>query len=365
MPAIAPGSKILITSGSGFIGAQTILSALKQGYKVRTTVRSNEKGDYLVKLFESVGYKSDKFEYVIVEDLEKADGFDEAVQGVQGVAHTGSPFYFTKQGEDDPYEKLINPAVNGTTSILKSVQKHGSEVQRVVITSSFASVLHPVDGVVTYDVDKDWNTHAPAELEKKGKDVDGPTAYRASKTLAEKAAWKFVEDHKPKFDLVTVCPPLVLGPHIHQVESPEKLNTSSKQAYDLFTGAKKEGLTAAAGNCVDVRDVADIHIAALAEEKAGGQRVPASYGPYTWGQFAAAIHSSKHVSDAVKGKATKVDGKDGEGVKQSIFDGSKSEKLFGTKFKDIAQQTDGMALAFQDYEKRNWKGLPSPELLKL
>lgn len=65
--------------------------------------------------------------------------------------------------------------------------------------------------------EEDWNENSPAQLEEKGKDVAPPDAYRASKTLAEKAAWKFVEENKPKWDLVTMCPPLVLGPVEQQV----------------------------------------------------------------------------------------------------------------------------------------------------
>jgi len=65
--------------------------------------------------------------------------------------------------------------------------------------------------------EEDWNTNSPAQLEEKGKDVAPADAYRASKTLAERAAWKFVEENKPKWDLVTLCPPLVLGPIEQQV----------------------------------------------------------------------------------------------------------------------------------------------------
>ena len=361
MPAIESSSTILVSSGSGFIGAWTCLQALKQGYSVRTTVRSDEKGEYLKKLFQKY---DGKFEYTIVEDLEIPGVFDKAVQGVQGVAHTGSPFHFNV--ENDPIGKLINPAVKGTENILNSILSHGKDVKRVVITSSFASVVHPVDGVVTFTVDKDWNTHAPAEVEKKGNEVDGMTAYRASKTLAERAAWAFVEKNKPSWDLATVCPPLVLGPHIHQCESPEKLNTSSKMAYDLFAGKKDEAsLKNPAGNCVDVRDVADVHIKALTTAAAGGQRLPASYGPYTWQDFADAIQDSKSISSEAKSKAVKGEKGAGKSVKQNIFDGSKSEKTLGIKYKDVQQQADDMALAFEEYEKRGWKGLPDAKLLAL
>lgn len=55
---------------------------------------------------------------------------------------------------------------------------------------------------------------------------DGITDYSASKTLAEQAFWKFLKDEKTSFDGVTINPPLVFGPIIHQVGSVESLNTS-------------------------------------------------------------------------------------------------------------------------------------------
>lgn len=64
--------------------------------------------------------------------------------------------------------------------------------------------------------EEDWNTNSPAQLEEKGKDV---APADASKTLAERSAWKFVEENKPKWDLVTLCPPLVLGPVEQQVRN--------------------------------------------------------------------------------------------------------------------------------------------------
>jgi hypothetical protein len=34
-------------------------------------------------------------------------------------------------------------------------------------------------------------------------------AYYGAKTWAEKAAWDFLKEEKPKFELVTICPPMV------------------------------------------------------------------------------------------------------------------------------------------------------------
>lgn len=85
MPVVPKGSKILITSGSGFIGSWTVNIALREGFKVKTTVRSAAKGDYLQQLFDAK-YGKGKFEYAIVEDLEKQGAFDPLVAGTNELA---------------------------------------------------------------------------------------------------------------------------------------------------------------------------------------------------------------------------------------------------------------------------------------
>jgi hypothetical protein len=65
-------------------------------------------------------------------------------------------------------------------------------------------------------------------------------AYRASKTFAEKAAWKFVEDEKPAFTLTTICPPFVFGPTALPLTASEQLNTSNFFTRDFLRGDFKD-----------------------------------------------------------------------------------------------------------------------------
>lgn len=83
------GSTVLVTGASGYIAAHVASQLLERGFTVRGTVRTKAKGEYLVKKL-----NNDKFSYVVVEDVEKEDGFDEAVKGVDAVAHIASPFHF-------------------------------------------------------------------------------------------------------------------------------------------------------------------------------------------------------------------------------------------------------------------------------
>lgn len=296
MPAITPGSHILVTGASGFIAAWTCRLLLEQGFKVRGTVRSTEKGDYLTNLFNEFG---DKWSYVIVEDLMSPNGFDEAVKDMEGVAHIASPF--STHTSDDPYKTYVAPAVDGTLSVLKSAHgPNGSKVKRIVITSSMGAVSSfnapPVEGKVF--TEKDFNELDPQILAEKGKDSPPWTAYFASKVLAEKAAWEYVKTNKTKYDIATICPPFVLGPIIHQVKNEAALNTSVDAFYEFLVGkGDSEAAKRPAGIAVDVRDVAAAHIQSLIVEKAGGNRYLVSKQPLIWQDALDFVHASSDAAE--------------------------------------------------------------------
>jgi nucleoside-diphosphate-sugar epimerase len=66
MPSVTPPAKVLVSGASGFLAMWVVRTLLGQGYAVRGTVRSHEKGEHLKKAFKSYG---DKFELAIVPDI--------------------------------------------------------------------------------------------------------------------------------------------------------------------------------------------------------------------------------------------------------------------------------------------------------
>ncbi|KAF8308500.1 NAD(P)-binding protein [Clavulina sp. PMI_390] len=268
MPAVSTSSKILVTGASGFLATHVTRALLDEGHEVVGTVRTPSKGDYLVNL-----YKSKKLSYAIVEDIEAANAFDAAVKegNFDGIAHVASPFQVNVTDAQD----LIGPAVGGTTNILQSALKFGPTVKRIVITSSIVAIVEPHPTPYTY-TESDWNDASIRAVEENK--ASKFQMYMASKTLAERAAWSFYEEHKSdiSFDLSVLCPPYIFGPIIHEVTKPEALNLS----HAIFRGvlkAKQEDLTPAAtgsaqGYLSDVRTVAAAHSRAFAVEEAGGKR---------------------------------------------------------------------------------------------
>ncbi|ODQ65498.1 hypothetical protein NADFUDRAFT_6945, partial [Nadsonia fulvescens var. elongata DSM 6958] len=87
-------------------------------------------------------------------------------------------------------------------------------------------------------------------------------------TLAEKSVWRFIEEHKPLFDVITILPSYVFGPKLLQ-EKGEIPDGTNGYIWGLLKGGLK---TTMKGMSVHVLDVADAHVRALDERIAGNQR---------------------------------------------------------------------------------------------
>lgn len=160
----------------------------------------------------------------------------------------------------------------------------GSGVKRVVLTSSFGAVLdmdREESLPWTYSA-KDWN---PITFEQAAAPNATPQdAYRGSKTIAEQEAWKFVEEKKPQFDLVTLCPSMVFGPLADAPSSLTELNESNRLLWRVASSGLSEPLPPCRFNFwIDVRDLADIHVQSLLNEVCGGKRyVPVAPEAFTY-----------------------------------------------------------------------------------
>ncbi|KAK3387521.1 hypothetical protein B0H63DRAFT_559024 [Podospora didyma] len=277
-------TKVLLTGGSGFIAAHILDQLLAKGHSVVTTVRSEEKASKIRAAWPEKA-ASGELQVFIVPDIAQENAFDEVVKvpGLEVVLHTASPFHFNVT---DPKKDLVDPAVIGTTGILRAIEASAPSVRRVVVTSSFAALINESkvsDPSHTFS-ESSWN---PVTLD----DIHNSlaTAYRASKTLAERAAWDFVKSGAAKFDLVTINPPMVFGPVNPAIATLEAINTSNARVADLLAGKwKSDGVpdTGAAIIWIDVRDVAAAHVkAGLEIPEAGGQRLFTTAGLFSNAQI--------------------------------------------------------------------------------
>jgi nucleoside-diphosphate-sugar epimerase len=183
--------------------------------------------------------------------------------------------------------------------------------------------------------ESDWN---PITYEE-GLNGNKVFAYRASKTVAERSAWKFVEEEKPAFDLVTICPPLVFGPRVDRLSSLSAINTSNERFVELIQGKWKDEILPSFGVnlWVDVRDVAFAHIAAFEKSEAGGKRFFTVSGKFSNREIAAAARGNfPELKDKLPSEETK--GGDYPPVVPG-YDNSRATEILGINWIDLEKST--------------------------
>jgi nucleoside-diphosphate-sugar epimerase len=249
---------------------------------------------------------------------------------------------------EDNVRDLLDPAIKGTTSVLTSIQAHNPTVKRVVITSSFASILDVNAGARPGYVysEKDWNPVTYEEAAKK--ETDGGVAYCASKTFAEKAAYEFVEKNKPNFTVSSICPPMVYGPSFHgSVTDLKHLNTSSADIYRLMNGSEKTVPETSFFAFVDVRDVGEAHLKAYESAEAAGQRYFTVAGGYTYQQVCDIIRK-----DFPELRSRVPEGNPGEKYPGVYGVDNSKAKALGVTFRDLQTCIHDQVAEFLEIEKR-------------
>lgn len=249
-------STILVTGGSGFLGSHCIMAVLAAGHDVRTTLRSLDKGIEVRSALAAAGAKTPQEINVYAADLGDDEGWTEAVAGCDYVLHTASPFPSVQP--NDPND-LIVPARDGTLRVLRAARQAG--VKRVVLTSSFAAVGYGPEPDGHVYTESDWTP------------VDAPNQpYVLSKVMAERAAWDFAQESEAP-ELSVINPTGIFGPVLNP-----RLSASIQIVKGLLDGAFPPELPDMWFGVVDVRDVADLHLRAMIDTSAAGERFIAVSG---------------------------------------------------------------------------------------
>jgi dihydroflavonol-4-reductase len=250
-------SRVLVTGGSGFVGCHVILTLLTAGHEARATVRDLRREADIRAMLKTGGAEPGDRLSIFAADLERDAGWAEAAAGCDYVMHVASPFPAGNPKDDN---ELIRPAREGTLRVLKAARDAG--VKRVVMTSSFAAISYgniAENGVFT---ERNWTN------------VDSPEVqpYPKSKTLAERAAWDFIETEGSGLELSVINPTGIFGP----VLGPD-FSTSTQLIRMMLNGAMPAAPRIHFG-VVDVRDVAGLHLTAMTHPAAAGERFIATAG---------------------------------------------------------------------------------------
>ena len=241
--------KVLVTGGSGYIGLHCISQLLKEGFSVRTSLRSMDRKKEIQEALSGLIKNNESLEFCEL-DLMRDEGWDDAVRGCSYVLHVASPVYDKNMKDENSF---IQPAKQGLLRALKPAIKY--KIKRFVLTSSIAAITQ---GHEDLEIDeKSWSL------------IDKDTLpYIKSKTYAEKAMWNYMDeiDEREKIEVCTINPSFVFGPSLTY-----DMGASNLLIRGLLVG-KLPVLAKIQFNVVNVVDVARAHILALKSDNAAGQR---------------------------------------------------------------------------------------------
>lgn len=245
---------VLVTGGSGFIAVHIILKLLKQGYRVRTTLRTLSRQDEVKSMLAKGGAVDFENLEFIQTDLTSDTNWMKAVADANYVIHVASPTPATRPDDGD---EMVKMAVDGTLRVMKAAKEAG--VKRVVLTSASGAVIAGHKFHQEIFTEEDW-TDLSSNID----------AYQRSKTMAELAAWEFAK--RENMELSAVNPVAVMGPVLGQDFS------HSNQIIRAMLKGDMPFLLNIGFDYVDVRDVAELHVLAMTSPEAVGERFIATTG---------------------------------------------------------------------------------------
>ncbi|KAK9164854.1 hypothetical protein Scep_000045 [Stephania cephalantha] len=252
--------RVCVTGAGGFQGSWLVKLLLSQGYMVHGTVRDpgDEKNSHLKNLD-----KAKENLHLFKADLLDFDSLCAAIAGCTGVFHVASPV--PTGSVCDPEAELIQPALTGTSNVLKACCT--VKVRRLVVVSSIAAAAVTLNPNWPKGRAMDESCWSDLEYIKVQKLWD--SAYCSGKTEAEALATKVASEGG--LDVVTVCPSIMLGPMLQST-----LNNSSSWLLQVLNGGF-EAMEDTLWMIVDVRDVAEALLLVYKKPEAEGRYICSSW----------------------------------------------------------------------------------------
>ena len=244
--------QVLVTGANGFIALHCISKLLDNGFKVKGSLKDLKK-ESLVR--DALGTKLNRENFEICKlNLLEDHGWAEATSNCDYLLHIASPCVIKEPKHEN---EIIDPAVNGTLRAIKAA--HKANVKKIVITSSIGSIIYGHNKNICDS--KDWT------------DVSFSVgAYIKSKTLAEKAAWDYLDKLKrSKLSMTSINPGMVFGPILSK-----QINSTSASLILKMINGRFPALPNIYFSVVDVRDIAKLHVDSLTNDNSDHKRIIAA-----------------------------------------------------------------------------------------
>jgi dihydroflavonol-4-reductase len=222
---------ILVTGGSGFVGAAVVRQLLQAGHAVRALIRPTSTRTNLVKLPIEI----------VQGDLRDPDSLRRAMVGIRFVFHVAADYRLWARHPQD----IVRTNVEGTRALMEAALAAG--VERIVYTSSVATLKARPDGAPSDET-------APLEA------ASAVGAYKYSKVVAERLVETLVAERN--LPAVIVNPSTPIGPR--DVRPTPTGRIIVEAAAGRMPAYVDTGL-----NLVHVDDVAAGHLLALEKGRIG------------------------------------------------------------------------------------------------
>ncbi|XXG48694.1 hypothetical protein AAC387_Pa02g3074 [Persea americana] len=217
--------KVCVTGAGGYVGSWLVKFLLSKEYVVHGTARepADGKNAHLMKLEKA----ADKL-LLFKASLQDYDSLLAAIKGCSGVFHVAYPVPTGTVA--NPQTELVEPALAGTQNVLRACSEAG--VKRLIAVSSIAAVfMNP-----NWPQDKPMDENCWTDIDYCKSRQGSLEWYSVAKTVSESDALKYSE--KSEFDVITVCPPFILGPSL------QPTMTSSNMIFKDILKVKIQGLLA-------------------------------------------------------------------------------------------------------------------------
>lgn len=227
--------KVVVTGANGHLGNNIVRVLVDRGYQVRATVRDITNQDK-IKTIKAMGVE------IVEANLLDKSSLKRAFEGQDGIFQIAAGF---KMHSGNPDLDIRKPAIEGTINVLDAA--HDCGINKIVYTSSVAAIGSSANGQKKNE--NNWND-------------DASEYYAKSKNDAERILWERADELNLK--VVTILPSMIIGPNFNK-------HTPSTYLFEKILKEKMPMILPVNLVLVDVRDVANAHVDAFANDIASGR----------------------------------------------------------------------------------------------